>query len=129
DDFLVARRMVRSRRNASAISGEYLCAASVLGVSGLVLKDGADALWYPIGFTAGFLALGVFVAAPLRRSGAYTIPDFVEARLGSAGLRRTSTCFVLALGLVYLVPQLQGVNLALTAIAPGAEAWWGPVAV
>jgi Na+(H+)/acetate symporter ActP len=129
DDFLVARRMVRSRRNASAISGEYLCAASFLGVSGLILKDGADALWYPIGLTAGFLALGIFVAGPLRRSGAYTIPDFVEARLGSAGLRWTSTWFVVALGLVYLVPQLQGATLALKTIVPGAETWWGPVAV
>ena len=52
-DFLVARRTVRSRRNAAAISGEYLSAASFLGVAGIVLKDGADALWFPIGFTAG----------------------------------------------------------------------------
>ncbi|EID54209.1 sodium/solute symporter [Saccharomonospora xinjiangensis] len=129
DDFLVARRTVRSRRNASAISGEYLCAASFLGVSGLVLKEGADALWYPIGFTVGFLALGIFVAAPLRRSGAYTIPDFLEARLGSTGLRVVSTVFVAVLGLVYLVPQLQGASLALTSIAPEAETWWGPALV
>ncbi|MET0135897.1 MAG: cation acetate symporter, partial [Kibdelosporangium sp.] len=73
-DFLVARRTVRSRRNAAAVSGEYLSAASFLGVAGLVLKDGVDALWFPIGFTAGYLALMLFVAAPLRRSGAYTLP-------------------------------------------------------
>ncbi|WP_024876912.1 cation acetate symporter [Saccharomonospora piscinae] len=128
-DFRLARRMVRSRRNASAISGEYLCAASFLGVAGLVLKDGADALWFPIGFTAGFLALVIFVAAPLRRSGAYTIPDFLEARLNSPSLRRVSSFFVLALGIVYLVPQLQGVGLALRTILPGAQPWWGPVVV
>jgi Na+(H+)/acetate symporter ActP len=64
-DFLVARRAVRSSRNAAAVSGEYLSAASFLGVAGLVLKDGVDALWYPIGFTAGYLALMVFVAAPV----------------------------------------------------------------
>jgi len=54
-DFLVARRTVRSRRNAAAISGEYLSAASFLGIAGIVLKDGADALWFPIGFTAGYV--------------------------------------------------------------------------
>lgn len=129
DDFLVARRMVRSRRNASAISGEYICAASFLGVSGLVLKDGADALWFPVGFTAGFLALMIFVAAPLRRSGAYAIPDFLEARLGSTVVRSTSTCFVAVLGLIYLVPQLQGVALTLESIVPGIEGWWGSVVV
>ena len=39
-----------------------------------------DALWYPVGFTAGYLALPLFVAAPLRRSGAYAVPDFAQIR-------------------------------------------------
>ena len=71
-DFLTARRTVRSRRNAAAVSGEYLSAASFLGVAGLVLKDGADALWYPIGFTAGFRDTGHLVAFGLlnQRTGA-----------------------------------------------------------
>lgn len=127
-DFLVARRTVRSRRNAAAISGEYLSAASFLGVAGTVLKDGADALWYPIGFTAGYLALMLFVAAPLRRSGAYTLPDFVEARLGSGTLRRGSTVFVMLIGVLYLVPQLQGAGLTLSTILP-VPVWVGAVLV
>ncbi|TCP57159.1 sodium:solute symporter family protein [Tamaricihabitans halophyticus] len=127
-DFLVARRTVRSRRNAAAVSGEYLSGASFLGVTGLILKDGADALWYPIGFTAGYLALMLFVAAPLRRSGAYSLPDFVEARLSSRGLRRVATGFVLVIGTLYLLPQLQGAGLALMAIMP-APAWIGAVLV
>ncbi|TKG73416.1 sodium/solute symporter [Prauserella endophytica] len=127
-DFLVARRTVRSRRNAAAISGEYISAASFLGVAGLVLKEGADALWFPIGFTAGYLALMLFVAAPLRRSGAYTLPDFMEARLGSASLRTLSTWFVVFIGILYMLPQLQGAGLALMAIMP-APAWLGSVLV
>ena len=71
--------------NAAAISGEYLSAASFLGIAGLEMKLGAGALWLPLGFTAGYLALLLFVAAPLRRFGAYTISDFAEARLGSRG--------------------------------------------
>ena len=81
-DFLVASRTVGPQWNAAAISGEYLSAASFLGVAGLIAKYGADALWYPVGFTAGYLGLLLFVAAPLRRSGAYTVPDFAEFRLG-----------------------------------------------
>jgi Na+(H+)/acetate symporter ActP len=127
-DFLVARRTVRSRRNAAAISGEYLSAASFLGVAGIVLKEGADALWYPIGFTAGYLALMLFVAAPLRRSGAYTLPDFVEARLGSGKLRQFSTAVVVFIGILYMVPQLQGAGLALASIAP-APVWVGSILV
>ncbi|WP_033292062.1 cation acetate symporter [Amycolatopsis jejuensis] len=127
-DFLVARRTVRSRRNAAAISGEYLSAASFLGVAGIVLKQGADAMWYPIGFTAGYLALMLFVAAPLRRSGAYTLPDFVEARLGSLGLRRFATAFAVFIGILYMVPQLQGAGLTLAQILP-VPAWMGAAAV
>ncbi|MEC3980393.1 sodium/solute symporter [Amycolatopsis sp. H20-H5] len=127
-DFLVARRTVRSRRNAAAISGEYLSAASFLGVAGIVLKDGADGLWFAIGFTAGYLALMLFVAAPLRRSGAYTLPDFVEARLGSSTLRRFSTFFVVFIGILYMVPQLQGAGLTLSTILP-TPAWVGAVLV
>ena len=69
--------------NASAISGEYLSAASFLGVAGLVMKYGVDMLWYPVGYAAGYLVLLLLVAAPLRRFGAYTIPDFAEGRLDS----------------------------------------------
>ena len=127
-DFLVARRTVRSRRNAAAVSGEYLSAASFLGVAGLVLKDGADALWYPIGFTAGYLALMLFVAAPLRRSGAYTLPDFCEARLGSRALRGLAAAFVVFIGILYIVPQLQAAGLALTNILP-VPMWVGAALV
>ncbi len=127
-DFLVARRTVRSRRNAAAVSGEYLSAASFLGVAGLILKDGTDALWYPIGFTAGYLALMLFVAAPLRRSGAYTLPDFCEARLGSRALRGLAAVFVVFIGILYVVPQLQLAGRSLSDILP-VPTWVGATLV
>ena len=99
--------------NASAIGGEYLSAASYLGIAGLILAYGVDMLWYPIGYTAGYLALLVLVAAPLRRSGAYTIPDFAEDRLRSLPVRRASSLLVVLIGWLYLVPQLQGAGLTL----------------
>src|SRR5215212_3408468 len=123
-DFLVASRTVGPVANASAISGEYLSAASFLGVAGMILRDGADALWFPIAFTTGYLALVLFVAAPLRRSGAYTVPDFAVARLNSDGLRRMCTAFVLVIGWLYLLPQLQGAGLALTTLT-ALPAWSG----
>jgi Na+(H+)/acetate symporter ActP len=127
-DFLVASRTVGSRWNAAAISGEYLSAASFLGVAGLVAKYGADALWYPIGFTAGYLGLLLFVSAPLRRSGAYTVPDFAEFRLGSRRLRTVAMLVVVVICVFYLVPQYQGAGLTLK-ILLGLPVWIGPVAV
>lgn len=127
-DFLVASRSVGPQWNAAAISGEYLSAASFLGVAGLIAKYGADALWYPVGFTAGYLGVLLFVAAPLRRSGAYTVPDFAEFRLGSARLRKVAMLVVVVICLFYLAPQYQGAGLALKTLL-GVAVWVGPLLV
>ncbi len=127
-DFYVASRTVSPLRNAAAVSGEYLSAASYLGIAGLVLAYGTSMLWYGIGYTAGYLVLLALVAAPLRRSGAYTVSDFAEARLGSLGVRRVATVFVVLIGWLYQVPQLQGAGLALRT-ALGAPAWAGALLV
>ncbi|MGX1548694.1 sodium/solute symporter [Streptomyces adustus] len=127
-DFYVASRTVGPRLNAAAISGEYLSAASFLGIAGLVLVQGPDMLWYPVGYTAGYLVLLLFVAAPLRRSGAYTLPDFAEARLASQAVRRLAGAFVVGVGWLYLLPQLQGAGLTLTVLT-GAPGMLGAVIV
>ncbi|MFD3541848.1 cation acetate symporter [Streptomyces sp. NPDC058662] len=127
-DFYVASRTVGPRLNAAAVSGEYLSAASFLGVAGLVLLQGPEMLWYPVGYTAGYLVLLVLVAAPLRRSGAYTLPDFAEARLQSQAVRRIAVLFVVGVGWLYLLPQLQGAGLTLE-ILTGAPRWVGGVVV
>ncbi len=127
-DFFVASRSVRPGLNASAISGEYLSAASFLGIAGLVLSFGAEMLWYPVGWTAGYLVLLVLVAAPLRRSGAYTLPDFAEARLDSRAVRTLASVMVVAIGWLYIMPQLQGAGVALRA-ATGLPPWAGGLVV
>ncbi|MEV8561963.1 cation acetate symporter [Streptomyces sp. NPDC051917] len=127
-DFYVASRTVAPRLNACAVSGEYLSAASFLGVAGLVLAQGVDMLWFPIGYTAGFLVLLAFVAAPLRRSGAYTLPDFAEARLESRAVRRIAGVLVVGIGWLYLLPQLRGAGLTLRLLT-GAPGWLGGLVV
>lgn len=127
-DFYVASRTVGPGLNAAAISGEYLSAASFLGIAGLVLVQGPAMLWYPVGYTAGYLVLLVLVAAPLRRSGAYTLSDFAEARLESPQVRRIASLFVVGIGWLYLLPQLQGAGLTLE-ILTGAPDWVGGLLV
>jgi Na+(H+)/acetate symporter ActP len=126
EDFLVAARQVPPFLNASAISGEYLSAASFLGIAGLVMVEGLGALWYAVGYAAGYLVLLAAVAAPLRRFGAYTIPDFAEGRLDSPLLRRAATMMVLVICGFYLLPQLKGAGITLQA-ALGGPYWIGVV--
>ena len=127
-DLLVASRSVTAWWNAAAISGEYLSAASFLGIAGLEMQVGVSALWQALGFTAGYVALLLFVAAPLRRFGSYTIPDFAEARLRSPALRMLAAGVVLLIGGFYLVPQLKGAGLALNVVSD-APYWVGVVIV
>ena len=127
-DFYVASRTVSPWWNASAIGGEYLSAASFLGIAGLILAYGADMLWFPVGYTAGYLVLLVLVAAPLRRSGAYTLPDFAEARLESTSVRRVASVMVVLIGWLYLLPQLVGAGLTLR-LTTGVPQWLGGLLV
>ena len=115
-DFFVAGRAVNVFWNASAISGEYLSAASFMGIAGLVMKFGYDALWYPVGYAAGYLFLLLFIAGPLRRFGAYTIPDFAEGRFHSPAFRKIAVSFVLFIGFFYTMPQMKGAGSVMQAI-------------
>lgn len=123
-DFLVASRGVTPWWNASAISSEYISAAAFLGAAGLVLAHGADMLWLPVAASAGYVLLLAFVSAPLRRSGAYTVSDFAEWRLGSRLVRRIVTGCVCFIGWFYLLPQFQGAGITLRVLT-GAPVWTG----
>nr|WP_155073195.1 cation acetate symporter [Streptomyces taklimakanensis] len=125
-DFLVASRRVSPGWNAMAIAGEYVSAASVLGLAGLMLKDGIGAMWYAVGFTAGYVAVVALVAGPMRRSGAFTVPDFAEYRLGSPAIRRLCGVIVLVIMLLYLVPQFKGAGVVLHLVS-GTPYWVGVV--
>jgi len=116
-DFLVAARAVRPTANAAAISGEYLSAASFLGIAGLVMKFGYDVLWYPVGYAAGYLVLLIFIAGPLRRFGAYTIPDFAEGRFDSPRFRRLAVALVIVVGLFYALPQMKAAGITVASAA------------
>ena len=128
-DFFVAGRSVSVGWNASAISGEYLSAASFMGVAGMVMSSGYDALWYPVCYACGYLFLLLFIAGPLRRFGAYTIPDFAEGRFDSPLFRKIAVCFVLFIGFFYTMPQMKGAGVTLSYIFPGMPYWVGVVVV
>jgi len=128
-DFFVAGRAVSVGWNASAISGEYLSAASFMGIAGMVMSVGYDALWYPVCYACGYLFLLLFIAGPLRRFGAYTIPDFAEGRYDSPIFRKIAVVFVLFIGFFYTLPQMKGAGTTLAYIIPGLPYWAGVVLV
>jgi cation/acetate symporter len=127
-DFFVAGRSVNVFWNASAISGEYLSAASFMGIAGMLMKNGYDVLWYPVCYATGYLFLLLFIAGPLRRFGAYTIPDFAEGRFDSPLFRKIAVIFVLFIGFFYTMPQMKGAGVTMVSIL-GWPYWAGIIVV
>jgi cation/acetate symporter len=110
-DFFLAGRRVGMITNAGAICGDYLSAASFLGVAAAVYASGVDGVWYATGFAAGFVPVLLFVAAPLRRLGSVSLPDFLAVRFGSDQVRLAAVVAVELVILSYLVPQAVGSGL------------------
>ena len=98
DDFMVAARQVPPALNAAAISGEYLSAASFLGIAGLVVAQGLGALWYSVGYTAGYLVLLLLVGRHCGVSARTRSPISPSAGWGPAACarRRPHSCWLSA---------------------------------
>ncbi len=107
-DYYLAGRKVNSFINASAISSDYLSAASFLGVAGVAFLYGFDGIIYALGFFVGYIALLLFLASPLRKFGRYTVPDFVSERFHSKQARVLGVIGVLFVSLFYMAPQMLG---------------------
>jgi cation/acetate symporter len=107
-DYYLAGRKVNSFINASAISSDYLSAASFLGVAGIAFLQGFDGIIYAFGFFVGYIALLLFLASPLRKFGKYTVPDFVSERFHSRAARIWGIIGVLFVSMFYMAPQMLG---------------------
>lgn len=113
-DFFVGGRSFGWFTNGSAIGGDYLSAATFLGIAGLTFQLGYDGAYYAFCFSIGLTLLAIFVAGPLRRFGAYTVPDFLAYRFHSKRARLAAVAVVLAISGFYAAPQLLGAAQILT---------------
>jgi Na+(H+)/acetate symporter ActP len=127
-NFFVASRSVHPAWNAFAVCGEAMSAASYLGAPALIMVFGPDMLWPIAGWTVGFLLLSLFLAAPMRRFGSYTIPEFVEGRLDSPALRTVVAIMVVVASWFFFLAQLKGAGVVTRALI-GTPYWVGVVAV
>ncbi len=115
-DFYLAGRKVGTFANASAISGDYLSAASFLGVAAAVYASGLDGVWFAAGFAGGFIVVVLFIASALRRFGEYTVADFAYGRFGSNRIRLVTVVMVLLTSLFYMAPQMYGAGTTWTVL-------------
>jgi cation/acetate symporter len=108
NDYYAGGRNFKGWQNGIAIGGDYLSAASFLGIGGLIALYGYDGFLYSIGFLVGWLLVLLLVAAPLRNTGRYTTADVFDLRLRSTPVRAAAAISTLVISFFYLLAQMAG---------------------
>jgi cation/acetate symporter len=108
EDFFTAGRTITGRQNGFALAGDYMSAASFLGIAGIVSLSGFDGLIYSTGWLVGWPIVLFLIAEPLRNLGKYTFADVVAFRLKQMPVRIAASLGTLAVVLFYLIAQMVG---------------------
>ncbi|WP_437204666.1 cation acetate symporter [Planctomicrobium sp. SH664] len=114
--------------NGVAFAGDYLSAASFLGICGMIAFFGYDGFLYSIGYLAGWIVALFVVAEPLKRMGKFTFADALNARFQSKGITLAVGISTLAVSLFYLIPQMVGAGVLIQPLL-GLPHWVGVVLV
>ena len=114
--------------NGIAFAGDYLSAASFLGICGMIAFVGYDGFLYSIGYLAGWIVALFLVAEPMKRLGKYTFTDALDSRFNSKAIQLTAAISTLIVSIFYLIPQMVGAG---TLVEPllGLDHWVGVVIV
>ena len=108
EQFYAAGRTISAGQNGLALAGDYMSAASFLGIAGLVSTTGFDGLIYSTGWLVGWPVVLFLIAEPLRNLGKYTFSDVVASRLRQTPVRLAAALGTLATVTLYLIAQMVG---------------------
>jgi cation/acetate symporter len=114
--FYAAGRQITAPQNGLAISGDYLSAASFLGIAGLIFLYGFDGFLYSIGFLVAFLTVMFLLAERMRNAGKYTFADVLAFRLNETPARAAAALGTLAVVAFYLIAQMVGAGVLIQAL-------------
>jgi len=110
-DYYAAGRKISKVGSGMAIASNWMSAASVLGMAGMMYGFGYNGLAYVVGWTGGYVLLLILMAAQIRKYGKYTAPDFIGDRYYSRDLRIVSAIFTILISFAYCVGQFGGIGL------------------
>jgi cation/acetate symporter len=121
-DFWAAGRGITGVQNGFAIAGDYMSAASFLGIAGLIFLFGFDGVLYAVGFLVAFLTVLFLLAERMRNAGKYTIADVLSFRLNQRPARAAAALGTLAVAAFYLIAQMVGAGVLIQALV-GIDFW------
>ncbi len=114
--------------NGIAFAGDYLSAASFLGICGMIATVGYDGFLYSIGYLAGWIVALFVIAEPMKRLGKYTFTDAVDFKYNSRGIKLAAAISTLVVSICYLIPQMVGAGVLVQPLL-GMEHHWGVIMV
>ncbi len=114
--------------NGIAFAGDYLSAASFLGICGMIAVYGYDGFLYSIGYLAGWIVALFVVAEPMKRLGKYTFTDALDSKFNSKSIQLMAAISTLVVSLFYLIPQMVGAGVLVTPLL-GLPHWVGVIMV
>ncbi|SDT11076.1 cation/acetate symporter [Pseudarthrobacter equi] len=127
-DYYAAGRSFTGSQNGTAIAGDYLSAASFLGITGAIAINGYDGFMYSIGFLVAWLVALLLVAELLRNTGKFTMADVLSFRLKQRPVRIAAAISTLAVCFFYLLAQMAGAG-SLISLLLGISDWGGQALV
>lgn len=114
--------------NGVAFAGDYLSAASFLGISGMIAYSGYDGFLYSIGYLAGWVVALFLVAEPLKKLGKYTFTDALDSKFNSKSIKLAASISTLIVSVFYLIPQMVGAGDLVVPLL-GLPHWMGVLIV
>ncbi|GAC1395535.1 MAG: cation acetate symporter [Vulcanimicrobiaceae bacterium] len=117
-EFYSAGRSITGFQNGWAIAGDYMSAASFLGITGLIAFFGYDGFMYSVGFLVAYLTVLLLVAEPLRNTGKFTMADVLAFRLHNKSVRAVAAVSTLTVSLFYMIAQMVGAGSLVSLLLP-----------
>src|SRR5210317_1807687 len=114
--------------NGISFAGDYLSAASFLGICGMIATLGYDGFLYSIGYLAGWVVALFVVAEPMKRMGKFTFTDALDAKFNSRGIKLAAAISTLVVSICYLIPQMNGAGSLVEPLL-GLPHWVGVIIV
>ena len=119
--YFAAGRRITGWQNGLAVAGDYMSAASFLGIAGMIAMNGYDGFMYSVGFLVAYLTVLFIVAEPLRNAGKYTMADVLAYRLKPRPVRAAASLSTLTVSLFYMIAQMVGAGVLVRQLIPGVS--------
>ena len=119
--YFAAGRRITGWQNGLAVAGDYMSAASFLGIAGMIAFNGYDGFMYSVGFLVAYLTVLFVVAEPLRNAGKYTMADVLAYRLKPRPVRAAASLSTLTVSVFYMIAQMVGAGTLVRQLIPGVS--------